>query len=197
VHRQKRVSAGVAIHAVLDEYGGLELEAAGVKIIPIHGTKNLEGLIAVELVTQLGIKLGVLTDNTDPLTMTEKSGNKRSSEERKLVNVIEMAKEKNLPPPTVFDVPEDDLPFALPADAIRSYLNGPFPGWKELVAERREASGKGPSDSVDWKAYALENYGLPITEPPGVRHIVRTLDLANGPLLSIRRVIDEIVNWAK
>lgn len=27
--------------AVLDEYAEIELDAAGVKIIPIHGTKNL------------------------------------------------------------------------------------------------------------------------------------------------------------
>jgi hypothetical protein len=94
-------------------------------------------------------------------------------------------------------VPEDDLLFALPADAIRDYLQGPFPGWKELVAECREALGKGPSDSVDWKSHALEHYGLPITTAAGVRGIVRDLDLDNVPLPSVRRVIDEVVNWAK
>jgi hypothetical protein len=108
-----------------------------------------------------------------------------------------MATEKGLPPPMMFGVPEDDLLFALPADAIRKYLHGPFPGWKELVAECREALGKGPSDSVDWKSYAREHYGLPITTAAGVRDIVRTLDLNNVPLPSIRGVIDEVVNWAK
>jgi hypothetical protein len=33
--------------------------------------------------------------------------------------------------------------------------------------------------------------------PIGVRNLVRALDLANVPLPSIRRVIDEIVNWAR
>jgi hypothetical protein len=41
-----------------------------------------------------------------------------------------------------------------------------------------------------------EHYGLPITTTAGVRHIVRTLDLKNIPLPSIRRAIDEVVNWA-
>lgn len=75
-------------------------------------------------------------------------------------------------------------------------MPGPFPGWKELVAECREVLGKGPSDSVNWKAYAHDHYGLPITSPDGVRQIVFALDVANVPLPSIRRVIDEVVAWA-
>ena len=197
LHRAILFVEGTLDEAVLDEYGGLELDAAGVKIFPIHGTKNLEGLVTAEVVTELDIKVGILTDATDPATMLQRSGNKRSSEERKVVRVVEIAKQKGLPIPTVFGVPEDDLLFALPADAIRTYLKGPFPGWKELRAECREASGKGPSDSVDWKSYALERYRLPITDPGGVRHIVRALDLDNVPSPSIRNVIDEVVNWAR
>jgi hypothetical protein len=57
--------------------------------------------------------------------------------------------------------------------------------------------GKGSSDSVDWKSYAFDRYGLDIRTPLGVREIVRTLDLADVDLPSIRRVIDEVVGWAK
>lgn len=183
--------------AVLETYGGLELEAAGVKIIPIHGTKNLEGQVDAELATDLGMKTGVLLDATDPETMHQRSGSRRSSEERKVIKVIRIAKEKGLPVPKVFGVPEDDLLFALPADAIRTYLKGPFPGWKELRAECREALGKGPSDSVDWKSYGRKHYRLHIDTDVGVRDIVRALDLDNVPLPSIRRVIDEVVGWAR
>lgn len=196
LHRAILFVEGPLDEAVLDEYGGLRLDAAGVKIIPIHGTKNLEGLIAVEVVSELGIKMGVLTDATDPLTMAERSGNKRSSEERKLMKVLAMAQEKGLPAPRIFGVPEDDLLFVLPPEALRAYLKGPFPGWNELRQECRVALSKGPSDSVDWKKFAKEKYNLPITDPAGVRHIVRTLDLGNVDLPSVRRVIDEVVEWA-
>jgi hypothetical protein len=188
---------GILDEAVLDEYGGLDLDAAGVKIIPIHGTKNIEGIVDSEVIAQIGIKMGILTDATDPATMNERSGRKRSSEERKVIKVLERARERGLPEPAVFGVPENDLLFALPADAIRECLNGPFPGWNELVAECRQALGKGPSDSVDWKSYAADKYGLQITTAAGVRNLVRSLDLANVTLPSIRRVIDEVVNWAK
>ncbi|MDJ0412830.1 ATP-dependent nuclease [Rhodococcus opacus] len=197
LHRAILFVEGPLDEAVLDEFGGLQLDAAGVKIIPIHGTKNLEGLVAVELVTELGIKIGILTDATDPLTMAERSGRKRSSEERKVLRVIQIAKENGVTLPTPFGVPEDDLLFALPPSAIREYLRGPFPGWKELVAECRDTLGKGPSDSVDWKTYANDRYGLPITTPGGVRDVVRKLDLAGVPLPSVRKVIDEVVNWAE
>lgn len=196
LHRAILFVEGPLDEAVLDEYGGLRLDAAGVKIIPIHGTRNLEGLIALEVVSELGIRMGVLTDATDPLTMGERSGNKRSSEERKLMKVLAIAQEKGLPAPRIFGVPEDDLLFALPPDALRDYLKGPFPGWRELREECRVALSKGPSDSVDWKKFAKEKYNLPITDPSGVRLIVRSLDLQNVELPSVRQVIDEIVDWA-
>lgn len=197
LHRAVLFVEGPLDEAVLDEYGRLKLDPAGVKIIPVHGTKNLEGLVSVELVSGLGLRIGILTDATDPETMADRSRRKRSSEERKVLRVIEIAKEKGLAEPTAFGVPEPDLLFAFPPEAIREYLKGPFPGWKELVAECREASGKGPSDSVDWKSYAYDRYGLDIRTPDGVRDIVRKLDLGDVPLPSLQKVIDEVEEWAR
>jgi energy-coupling factor transporter ATP-binding protein EcfA2 len=196
LHRAIVFVEGPLDEAVLDEYGNLDLDAAGVKLIPIHGTKNLEGLVSAEVVTQLGIQVGILTDATDPATLAERSGKKRSSEERKVMRILQIAADKGLPAPAVFGVSEEDLLFALPPDAIRQYLRGPFPGWMELVNECRAALGKGPSDSVDWKSYALDQYGLPLATPGGVRLVVRHLDLAGVELPSVRAVIDQIVAWA-
>lgn len=183
--------------AVLDEYAGPALDAAGVAIIPIHGTKNLEGLIDGEFTLRLGIKAGVLTDNTDTATIWDRSNTKRKGEEKKLVRLIRRFEDQGLPPPALFGVKEEDLLFALPADGIRDFLDGPFPGWHELREQCRIALGAGPSDSIDWKTYALEHYGLPITTPEGVRRIVRDLDLAGVDLLSIRNVTAQVLAWAR
>lgn len=188
---------GVLDEAVLDEYAGGRLDAAGVTIIPIHGTRNLEGLIDGEFTTKLGIKTGVLTDNTVTGTIWDRSNSKRSGEEKKLVKLIKRFEDQGLPPPTPFGIPEDDLLFALPADAIRMHLSGPFPGWTELREECRVASGGSASDSVDWKSYALENYGLPITSEEGVRRIIRALDLAGVEITSLNNAVEEILEWAK
>jgi hypothetical protein len=183
--------------AVLDEYAGPALDAAGVTIIPIHGTKNLEGLIDGEFTTRLGIKTAILTDNTNTATIWDRSNRKRSSEEIKLVRLLQSFEAKGLLPPTPFGISEDDLLFALPASAIRDFLQGPFPGWRELREECRATEGLGPSDSVNWKAYAAEKYGLPLNTVDGVRRIVRSLDLAGVELEAIQNLVDEVIEWAK
>lgn len=182
--------------AVLEEYASVRLEAAGVMLVAIHGTKNLEGLISEELVRRLGLRIGILTDATDPETMSERSGRRRSSEERKVLKVLERAAEEGLPKPQVFGVTEADLLFALPPDGVASYLGRDFPDWKELVAEARAAVDASPSESVNWKQYAFEKYGLPIHEPSGVREVVRHLDLAGVPLPSIETAVSSITRWA-
>lgn len=197
LHRAILFVEGPLDVAVLDEYAGGRLDAAGVSIIPIHGTKNLEGLIDGEFTARLGIKTGVLTDNTTVATLWDRSNRKRSSEEVKLVRLITRYEEQGLPTPTLFGVTEDDLLFALPVEAIRNFLNGPFPQWPELVDECRALHGAGPSDSVDWKTYALQHYRLPLNTADGVRRIVRALDLASVELTSIRTVVDEIIAWAR
>lgn len=72
-------------------------DVAGVTIIPIHGTKNLEGLIDGEFTTRLGIKTGVLTDNTVTATMRDRSGKRRTGEEKKLVKLIQRFGDQGLP----------------------------------------------------------------------------------------------------
>jgi hypothetical protein len=196
LHRAILFVEGPLDEAVLDEYAGPALDAAGVAIIPIHGTKNLEGLIDGEFTTRLGIKTGVLTDNTNAATIWDRSNRKRSGEEIKLVRLLKRYEDQGIPPPTPFGVPEDDLLFALPEEAIRDFLKGPFPGWHLLVKECRAAEGSSGSDSVDWKLYAQKQYRLPITTGDGVRRIIRALDLAGVELPSLRGVVREIIDWA-
>jgi hypothetical protein len=200
LHRAILFVEGPLDEAVLDEYAGAALEAAGVLIIPIHGTKNLEGLIDGEFPPRLGIKTGVLTDATVTATIFDRSNTKRSSEEIKLVRLIRRFEDQGLPPPDLFGLPEDDLLFAIPPEGIRQCFptsESPFPGWIEIREECRQAEGKDPSDSVDWKAYAEEQYGLPLTDADGVRSVVHTLDLAGVEFPAIRAVVDDVVAWAK
>lgn len=199
LHRAILFVEGSLDIAVLDEYAGAQLDAAGVTLIPIHGTKNLEGLIDGEFTVRLGMKTAILTDNTVTATLADRSKNKRKGEEKKVIKLLERFEEQNLRPPDWFGVPEEDLLFALPADGIRSCYSdtaSEFPGWLELREECRTASGASKSDSVDWKRYANDHYGLPLTSPEGVRSVVRKLDLADIPLPSVRTVVDQILAWA-
>jgi len=184
--------------AVLDEYASTALEAAGVAIVPIHGTRNWEGLIDGELTPRLGIKVGILTDDTDPATMAHRSNKKRSREETWVTRLQKSYADQGFPPPTSFGIPEKDLLFALPAEGIRNCYPeraSSFPGWLQMLEECRAAFGLGPSDSPPWKTYAEQQYGLPLSTAEGDRSLVHTLDLAGVEFPTIRRVIDQIVAW--
>jgi predicted ATP-dependent endonuclease of OLD family len=122
LHRAILFVEGPLDAAVLDEYAGPAFDTAGVTIIPIHGTRNLEGLIDGEFTTRLGIKTGVLTDNTITATIWERSNTKRSGEEKKLVRLLKRFDDQGLPPPDLFGVSEEDLLFALPAEGIRQHF---------------------------------------------------------------------------
>lgn len=198
LHRAILFVEGPLDIAVLDEFAGSALDAAGVLLIPIHGTRNLQGLVDSELTTRLGIKMGILTDATDPTTMGERSNSKRSSEEVKVGRLLKLFEDRGLPTPTVFGVIEDDLLFALPVDGIREHVvNGPFPDWKELVAECRATTGQSASESVNWKAFASDRYGLDITTANGVRRVVHDLNFNDVSIPSVKAVVDQIIEWAR
>lgn len=196
LHRAVLFVEGPLDVAVLEEFAGPRLDAAGVMLIPVHGTKNLEGLVAGEVVTRLGLIVGILTDATDPSTMGERSRKRLSSEEKKVQRIVELATVRGLQPPRIFGVTEDDLLFALPRDGVIKYLGQEFPEWRELVAEAREAVGANPSQSVNWKQHAFDHYGLPIIDPAGVREVVRHLDLAGVKMPSLETVVEQVIAWA-
>lgn len=196
LHKAVLFVEGPLDEAMLDEYAGSQLDAAGVLLIPIHGTKNLEGLIDGEFTTRLGIKVGILTDSTRTETIWDRSNRKRSSEEVKLVRLVNRFQDRGLPTPDLFGVPEDDLLFVLPTGAIQDHLQSSFPGWHELRDECRAVEGLGPSDSADWKTYGETHYGLPLTTTTGVRSMVRALDLAGVELPSMQKVVAELIAWA-
>ena len=109
---------------------------------------------------------------------------------------LERFEETGAMPPKLFGVPEDDLLYALPADAIREHFNPAFPGWQELKREWQAAKERNVQVSKNWKAYAETTYGVPIKESDGVRRVVHILDLAGVELPSLRSVVDAIINWA-
>jgi hypothetical protein len=179
------------------------LADAGVLLVPMQGTRNLEGIPSAALQAQFGFRFGILTDATDVATLDERPNKRRSSEEKKIVKVVDMFSVLGLDPPKVFGVTERDLLYALPEDGVRAYLGeygtdraADFPGWDRLDAEARAAYDVRPDVSVHWKQHAQEQYGLPLASEDGVRRLVRWIDVNGYPMPSIAAVTDQIVRWA-
>lgn len=182
--------------AVLDEYAGIRLDCAGVMLIPVHGTKNLEGVVSGEVVLRLGLRIAILTDATEVGTLETRRRKELSSEEKKVLRLVDLARAQGLPAPEIFGVPEKDLLFALPVEGVESFTSQPFPGWDALVKEARAAVGADSSTSVNWKQWAWDRYQLPIADPAGVREVVRYIDLEGFEMPSIEAVVSAIVSWA-
>lgn len=94
-------------------------------------------MFSAELVQHPGLRIGILIDATDVETLRDRSNKKRSSEEKKLLRVVELARQAGHGTPALFGVPDADLLFALPREAVEEYRGGPFPEWADLVAESR------------------------------------------------------------
>lgn len=84
----------------------------------VRALAGREGLIAVELVTQLGLKIGILTDGTDVAAMPTDQTSVGRARRSKVLRVLQIARERGLPAPQAFGVAEDDLLFALPVGSV-------------------------------------------------------------------------------
>ena len=188
--------------AVLEEYAGRRLESAGVLLVPIHGTKNLEGLVTSEVIQRLDCRQGVLLDATDVPTLHQRRGKHLSSEEKKVLRVLDIASEQGRQRPKVFGVKVRDLLYSLSEEGIRKsgeseYVGADrFPGWTVIDGEARAHFGADGSQSVNWKAYVHEVYGVPLESAEGVRSVVRWLDVHGYPNSTVSDLVDDIVNWA-
>lgn len=182
--------------AVLDEFAGRRLEAVGVLLIPIHGTRNLEGLVTSEVIQHLGCKQGILLDATDVPTIRERPNKRLSTEEKKVLRVLDIARERGGAQPRLFGVTVRDLLYSCDEEGLRDFSESTFPGWTDIDREAREYFGADGSQSVNWKRYVNERYRIPFETEDGVREVIRWLDLHGFTNETLVSLIDEIVEWA-
>ena len=135
LHRAVLFVEGTLDVAVLQEFAGFSLEAAGVLIIPIGGTNNLYGLIDSEFAPRLGMKVGVLTDNTVVATLDDRSKRDHSHEEKKLLRLLERFEDTGATPPN----------YSVSPKTTCSMRCQPTPS--ESTSTRRSLAGKNSSAS--------------------------------------------------
>lgn len=182
--------------AVLDEFAGRRLEAVGVVLVPIHGTRNLEGLVTSEVIQHLGCKQGVLLDATDVSTIKERPNKKLSTEEKKVLKVLEIARERGRVEPRLFGVAVRDLLHSCNEDGLRDFGDPTFPGWSAIDKEARSHFDVDESQSVNWKRYVHERYRIPFETEDGVREVIRWLDLHGYANPALENLVDEVIAWA-
>ena len=115
--------------AVLLGMFGNELAAAGVKVLPLHGIDNALAIVDSEVISSLGIRMGVLVDNVDRQRIGR--GDASTKEEQATMRLLREAKisGKVVSP---FGLLQRDILEYLDDDVCRTEAPD-FPGWTEAV----------------------------------------------------------------
>jgi hypothetical protein len=173
--------------AVLDEWLGSVLGAAGVRVIPAHGTESLKGLMESEVIAELGLRMGVLTDNT--VVQRIRAGRPQSNEENVLHRIVSEAQRagRHVQP---FGLSKHDIAQYLPDD-ICAAVAPRFPGWQAAVAACRARRGT----AKELKSFVRAEYGLRL-DRGSVCRLARDVAKAGRIPQEILNLGREVEAWA-
>ncbi|MGQ0433892.1 MAG: AAA family ATPase [Microthrixaceae bacterium] len=135
---------------VLGELIGDELAQARIRLVPMHGTKNMNALIESEIVGELGIQMGVLTDNTR--ASSQRKG--RPTAEEDALNRLQQEARVSGRSIRSFGLSERDILQYLHVDACRE-LAPRFPGWTNAAHQWRQSGSP-----QGFKQFVTAEYGL-------------------------------------
>jgi hypothetical protein len=171
--------------AVLEEWVGRQLRAAGVKVIPAHGLDNMKGLLESEVVEALGLRVGVLADRTVAEHLPHAPQNNQETAIARLVREAE-ARAK---PVKVFGLSKADIVEYLPDDVCAEAALG-FPGWQKALEAWRHSLG-----GADMKSFVTNRYHLRLDRSAVRRLAQKTAQGGQIPPEVLMRA-KEIEAWA-
>ncbi len=184
--------------AVLEEWAGPQLDAAGVRIFPMHGTHNLadrhdavrpsSALLDSEVIEALGIRLGVLVDNAGIERV--RAGRPITDEESRVLSFLKRARERGRPAVQPYGWSKPDIIEFLDDEICRNHAPN-FPGWSLATKEWRKIRDRRP----EFKSWVKERYGLSLHSEQ-VRTIAAECRNADRIPAEFVSRIDEIVRGA-
>jgi hypothetical protein len=156
---------------ILEEFYGDLLRGCAVRLVPLHGAHNISLLATSEIVWQMGIPIGVLTDGTNIERIMD---GKRSNHIEKLVD--RMLRECTVENREVaaFGLELDDILFYLDDDITATFARNAFPGWRnaQVVWEQIDQPRNDTANGAKFKKWISETYELPL-DRDSVRAIAR------------------------
>jgi energy-coupling factor transporter ATP-binding protein EcfA2 len=117
---------------VLDTWFGPQLRAAGVVTIPMRGTEHLSSVLALDFVHRfMDVPPTIMLDFTDAARV--RNGTGKTREERKLVELIEQARERGFEF-KIIGLRQPDIVCYLNGTAVQR-LFPTFPGWETVIEQ--------------------------------------------------------------
>jgi energy-coupling factor transporter ATP-binding protein EcfA2 len=146
---------------VLEEFYGDLLRGCMVRLVPLHGANNISLLATSEIVWQMGIPIGVLTDGTNIEGIMR---GERSNHVEKLVDrMLRECRAENREV-AAFGLDLDDILFYLDDEITATFASEVFPGWSKAVMIWNQID-QPPNDAANgakFKKWITKNYGLPL-----------------------------------
>jgi hypothetical protein len=144
---------------ILEELFGELLRGSSVRLLPLHGAHNISLLATSEIVWQMGIPIGVLTDDTN---MDGVRRGERSSHMDKLVD--RMLREAKAEGRTIdaFGLSLDDVLFYLDDEVTATFAKEGFPGWRaaRTIWGDRDQPATLTANGSKFKEWVTSTYGL-------------------------------------
>lgn len=156
---------------ILEEFYGDLLRGCAVRLVPLHGAHNISLLATSEIVWQMGIPIGVLTDGTNIERIME---GKRSNHIEKLVDrMLRECKVENREV-AAFGLELDDILFYLDDDITATFAKKVFPGWHDaqMIWKQIDQPANDTANGAKFKKWITETYELPL-DRDSVRDIAR------------------------
>jgi hypothetical protein len=181
---------GIHDELVLGRLFGPELRAAGVVVLPMHGTDNLLMLPNLTLVQDyLDCPVAVLADNARQRVLEAKRPPNGASVEELQLHRLRRAVARQSRPWRTFGLPAADVVYYLPDQAVAAEVPG-WPGWPVVAAERERAGRP-------VKRFVREAYGVELDWPRIRRILDRAADLGLPRPAELERVVGQILAWAR
>ena len=177
---------------ILEEFYGDLLRGCAVRLVPLHGAHNISLLATSEIVWQMGIPIGVLTDGTNIERIID---GKRSNHIEKLVDrMLRECKVENREV-AAFGLELDDILFYLDDDITATFAKKAFPGWRnaQMIWKHIDQPTNDTANGAKFKKWITETYELPL-DRDSVRDIARKCKEAGTLPDELSAKVSEIVS---
>lgn len=176
---------------ILEEFFGDFLKGCMIRLVPLRGAYNISLLATSEIVWQMGIPIGVLTDgtNTERVMRGESSNHVENLVERMLREC--RAEKRDV---ATFGLELDDILFYLDDEVTATFAIEAFPGWSRVVAiwQQIDQPKESTASGKKFKKWITKTFGLTL-DPDSVREIAKKCKEEGKIPNELSAVISELV----
>ena len=177
---------------IREELFGEVLKGCLIRLLPLHGAHNISLIATSEIVWQMGIPIGVLTDDTN---IERVKRGERSNHMEKLVDRMLREAKAEGRMVDAFGLALDDVLFYLDDEVTATFAKEGFPGWRaaRTIWGDRDQPATVTANGSKFKEWITNTYGLQL-DRDSVRSMARKCKAEGKILEELANVVTEVVS---